>query len=234
MQTRRQLRVLVVDDDAPTRDLVEALLSDEGFAVECVADARTALTAIGQRRPDVVLLDIMMPETSGFDLMNEIRSRDDLPIIFLSARGGETDRVLGLRMGADDYVVKPFSGAELVARIYALMRRRDGTTTTAAASKRLRFGELTIDLGAREVAVSGVVIDTTAKEFDLLALLAASPRHVFTREQLLDQVWGSSTKWQDPSTVTEHVRRLRAKIGDDPRHPRYLQTVRGIGYRFEG
>ena len=234
MQTRRQLRVLVVDDDAPTRDLVEALLSDEGFAVECVADARTALTAIGERRPDVVLLDIMMPETSGFDLMNEIRSRDDLPIIFLSARGGETDRVLGLRMGADDYVVKPFSGAELVARIYALMRRRDGAAAAAQAPTRLQFGQLMINLDAREVAVNGVVIDTTAKEFDLLALLAGSPRRVFTREQLLDQVWGSSTKWQDPSTVTEHIRRLRTKIESDPRDPKFLQTVRGVGYRFEG
>jgi DNA-binding response OmpR family regulator len=232
VRTREQLRVLVVDDDAPTRDLVEALLSDEGFAVECVADARTALTAISDRRPDVVLLDIMMPEISGFDLMTEIRKRDNMPIIFLSARGGETDRVLGLRMGADDYVVKPFSGAELVARIYALMRRHEGTAPPA--TKRLRYGALTIDLAAREVAVDGAVIDTTAKEFDLLALLAESPRLVFTREQLLDQVWGSSTKWQDPSTVTEHIRRLRTKIEADTRKPRYLQTVRGVGYRFEG
>jgi DNA-binding response OmpR family regulator len=232
VRTRRQLHVLVVDDDAPTRDLLQALLTDEGFAVECTADARAALAAIGERRPDVVLLDIMMPEISGFDLMTEIRRRDDMPIIFLSARGGETDRVLGLRMGADDYVVKPFSGAELVARIYALMRRRDGAAP--AAQKRLRFGQLTIDLAAREVAVNGAVIETTAKEFDLLALLAASPRRVFTREQLLEQVWGSSTKWQDPSTVTEHVRRLRIKIEPDPSKPKLLQTVRGVGYRFEG
>jgi DNA-binding response OmpR family regulator len=222
----------VVDDDAPTRALVETLLTDEGFAVECVGDARTALIAVSDRRPDVVLLDIMMPEISGFDLMAEIRRRDNMPIIFLSARGGETDRVLGLRMGADDYVVKPFSGAELVARIYALMRRNEGSGPQP--TKRLRFGALTIDITAREVAVNGEVIDTTAKEFDLLALLAASPRRVFTREQLLDQVWGSSTKWQDPSTVTEHVRRLRAKIEAEPRHPKYVQTVRGVGYRFEG
>lgn len=232
VRTRRQLHVLVVDDDAPTRDLLEALLSDEGFAVESVADARSAMEAITHRKPDVVLLDIMMPDISGFDLMTEIRKKDDLPIIFLSARGGETDRVLGLRMGADDYVVKPFSGAELVARIYALMRRRGDSTP--APPTRLRYGALTVDLGAREVALDGAVVETTAKEFDLLALLAASPRRVFSREQLLDQVWGSSTKWQDPSTVTEHVRRLRIKIEKDPRKPRYLQTVRGIGYRFEG
>ncbi|HWA68079.1 MAG TPA: response regulator transcription factor [Mycobacteriales bacterium] len=232
MRTRRQLHVLVVDDDAPTRDLVEALLTDEGFAVECVADARGALTAISERRPDVVLLDIMMPEISGFDLMTEIRRRDNIPIIFLSARGGETDRVLGLRMGADDYVVKPFSGAELVARIYAVMRRQEGASP--APSKRLRYGALTIDIAAREVVVDGEVVETTAKEFDLLALLAGSPRRVFTREQLLDQVWGSSTRWQDPSTVTEHIRRLRTKIEADPRRPHYLQTVRGVGYRFEG
>lgn len=232
MRTRRQVHVLVVDDDAPTRDLVETLLNDEGFAVECVADARSALTSIGSRRPDVVLLDIMMPEVSGFDLMAEIRRRDDIPIIFLSARGGETDRVLGLRMGADDYVVKPFSGAELVARIYAVMRRQDGSARPTPT--RLRYGRLTIDLAAREVAVDGTVIETTAKEFDLLALLAGTPRRVFTREQLLDQVWGSSSKWQDPSTVTEHVRRLRSKIESDPRKPRFLQTVRGVGYRFEG
>lgn len=226
------MHVLVVDDDAPTRDLVETLLVDEGFVVECVADARSALTAISERRPDVVLLDIMMPEVSGFDLMTEIRRRDNMPIIFLSARGGETDRVLGLRMGADDYVVKPFSGAELVARIYALMRRHDGAAP--APSKRLRYGALTIDVAAREVAVGGEVVDTTAKEFDLLVLLAESPRRVFTREQMLAQVWGSSTRWQDPSTVTEHIRRLRTKIEADPRKPRYLQTVRGVGYRFEG
>src|ERR1700759_4770201 len=135
MRPRRQLHVLVVDDDAPTRDLVEALLTDEGFAVECVADARTALTAISVRRPDVVLLDIMMPEISGFDLMTEIRRRDNMPIIFLSARGGETDRVLGLRMGADDYVVKPFSGAELVARIYSVLRRSRATAAHAGSRR---------------------------------------------------------------------------------------------------
>ncbi|HWC34359.1 MAG TPA: response regulator transcription factor [Mycobacteriales bacterium] len=232
MRTRRQLHVLVVDDDAAIRDLLEALLRDEGFVVEAAGDPRSALDAIANRKPDVILLDIMMPEMSGFDLMTEIRRSSDVPIIFLSARSGETDRVLGLRMGADDYVVKPFSGAELVARIYALMRRRGDGAATAPA--RLRFGPLTVDLGAREVSLNGAVIDTTAKEFDLLALLAASPRRVFSREQLLDRVWGSSSKWQDPSTVTEHVRRLRTKIESDPRNPRFLQTVRGVGYRFEG
>jgi DNA-binding response OmpR family regulator len=225
--------VLVVDDDAPTRDLLETLLTDEGFRIDCAADAASALAMLAERKPDVILLDIMMPEMSGFDLMTEIRGRENLPIIFLSARGGETDRVLGLRMGADDYIVKPFSGAELVARIYALVRRRD-RPAAHTPHQRLRYGALTVDLGAREVALDGAVIDTTAKEFDLLALLAASPRRVFSREQLLDQVWGSSTKWQDPSTVTEHVRRLRLKIETDPQRPRFLLTVRGVGYRFEG
>ena len=233
MRARRPLHVLVVDDDAPTRDLLDNLLTDEGFEVDCAGDAATALQLLSDRKPDVVLLDIMMPEMSGFDLMTEMRGRENLPIIFVSARGGETDRVLGLRMGADDYIVKPFSGAELVARIYALMRRRDRSTATTP-QRRLRYGSLTIDLGAREVAVDGAVIETTAKEFDLLALLASSPRRVFSREQLLDQVWGSSTKWQEPSTVTEHVRRLRQKIEADPTKPKYLQTVRGVGYRFEG
>jgi DNA-binding response OmpR family regulator len=136
-------------------------------------------------------------------------------------------------MGADDYIVKPFSGAELVARIYALIRRNN-RSEAPEPPKRFRYGKLTLDVGAREVALDGVVVDTTAKEFDLLALLAASPRRVFSREQLLEQVWGSSTRWQDPSTVTEHVRRLRLKIEADPSRPRYLQTVRGVGYRFEG
>jgi DNA-binding response OmpR family regulator len=230
VRARRPLHVLVVDDDAPTRDLLENLLSDEGFVVDCAASAAVALSTLAKRKPDVILLDIMMPEMSGFDLMTEIRSRENLPIIFLSARGGETDRVLGLRMGADDYIVKPFSGAELVARIYALMRRHDGTTPSTP--QRLRYGQLTIDLAAREVAIGGTVIDTTAKEFDLLALLAATPRQVFTREQLLEQVWG--TRWQDPSTITEHIRRLRQKLEADPHRPQFLQTVRGVGYRFEG
>jgi DNA-binding response OmpR family regulator len=233
MRSRRPLHVLVVDDDAPTRDLLENLLADEGFGVDCAADAATALKLLSEHKPDVVLLDIMMPEISGFDLMSEMRSRENLPIIFVSARGGETDRVLGLRMGADDYIVKPFSGAELVARIYALVRR-GGRSAAPEPPKRLHYGRLTLDLGAREVALGGEVIDTTAKEFDLLALLAASPRRVFSRAQLLEQVWGSSTKWQDPSTVTEHIRRLRLKIEADPSRPKYLHTVRGVGYRFEG
>jgi DNA-binding response OmpR family regulator len=167
---------------------------------------------------------------SGLDLMSEIRKHSEVPIIFVTGKGGETDRVLGLRLGADDYVVKPFSSAELVARIHSVLRRAHREPT---GEQRLEFDELVVDLQTREVLVRGDVIDTTAKEFDLLVFLAQAPRRVFSREQILKTVWDSSTNWQDAATVTEHVRRLRKKIEKNPDEPRWLRTVRGVGYRFE-
>jgi DNA-binding response OmpR family regulator len=227
---KRETRVLVVDDDPDVRALLTDLLSDEGFRVEAVGAPEAALNQLRARPMDVVLLDVTMPTMTGLDLMGEIRKHSDVPIIFVSAKDGETDRVLGLRMGADDYVVKPFSGPELVARIHSVLRR---TQREVPGQPQMEFGALTIDMQTREIAVDGTVVDTTAKEFDLLVFLAREPRHVFSREQILKHVWESSTNWQDAATVTEHVRRLRKKIEANPDEPRWLRTVRGVGYRFE-
>jgi two-component system phosphate regulon response regulator PhoB len=227
---RRETRVLVVDDDADVRTLISDLLGDEGFKVETADTAELALNRLRERPHDVVLLDISMPSMSGLDLMTEIRKNNDVPIIFVTGKGGEMDRVLGLRLGADDYVVKPFSGPELVARIHSVLRRSHREPTGAQV---MEFGELSIDMQTREVVVKGDVIETTAKEFDLLVFLAQAPRHVFSREQILKNVWDSSANWQDAATVTEHVRRLRKKIEANPDEPRWLKTVRGVGYRFE-
>jgi two-component system, OmpR family, phosphate regulon response regulator PhoB len=227
---RRETRVLVVDDDPDVRTLITDLLGDEGFNCESAGTADEALAALREHPADVVLLDVTMPSMSGLDLMSEIRKHSEVPIIFVTGKGGETDRVLGLRMGADDYVVKPFSSAELVARIHSVLRRAHREPT---GEQRLEFAELAIDLQTREVMLRGDVVDTTAKEFDLLVFLAQAPRRVFSREQILKSVWDSSTNWQDAATVTEHIRRLRKKIEQDPDEPRWLRTVRGVGYRFE-
>src|SRR4051794_9922761 len=210
--------------------LIMDLLGDEGFKCDAVDSPDAALSALRDHPADVVLLDVSMPAMSGLDLMGEIRKHSEVPIIFVTGKGGETDRVLGLRLGADDYVVKPFSGPELVARIHSVLRR---SQRQPVAGERLEFDALTIDLQTREVTVDGSVVDTTAKEFDLLVFLAQAPRHVFSREQILKNVWDSSTNWQDAATVTEHVRRLRKKIEANPDEPRWLRTVRGVGYRFE-
>lgn len=222
-------RILVVDDDPPTRTLLVRFLEVEGFAVEEAADGHQALELAARSRPDLVVLDITLPAVDGLDVLSSLRRRGETPVILLSGRAAEADRLLGLRLGADDYVVKPFSPPELAARIRSVLRR----SAPAGSSQQLEFGELAIDLAAREVRVGDRPVDTTAKEFDLLAFLASSPRQVFTRGQLLEQVWGSSENWQDPGTVTEHMSRLRKKIEPRPGQPRWLRTVRGVGYRFE-
>jgi DNA-binding response OmpR family regulator len=227
---RRETRILVVDDDPDVRMMITDLLADEGFKAEAADSADAALTRLREHPADVVLLDVTMPSMSGLDLMTEIRKHSEVPIIFVTGKGGETDKVLGLRMGADDYVTKPFSAAELVARIHSVLRRSHREPT---GEQRLEFGELSIDLQTREVVLKGDVVDTTAKEFDLLVFLAQAPRRVFSREQILKNVWDSSGNWQDAATVTEHVRRLRKKIEVNPDEPRWLRTVRGVGYRFE-
>jgi two-component system, OmpR family, phosphate regulon response regulator PhoB len=222
-------RVLVVDDDRPTRTLLARFLEVEGFAVDEAADGHQALELAAGARPDLVVLDISMPAPDGLDVLTTLRRQGDIPVILLSARGAEADRLLGLKLGADDYVVKPFSAPELAARIRSVLRR----SVPAGPSRRLEFGDLVVDLAAREVRVGERKVETTAREFDLLAFLATSPRQVFTRGQLLAHVWGSSQDWQDPDTVTEHVSRLRKKIEERPDRPRWLCTVRGVGYRFE-
>ena len=221
--------VLVVDDDADIRMLVSMYLTIEGFHAEEAGDATEALNAIRRRRPDMVLLDVMMPGRDGLDLLAELRRAGDIPVIMVTARGEEADRVMGLRLGADDYIVKPFSPAELVARITTVLRRKGATTHP----DKLEFDGLSLDIESRKVTVRGRQVPTTSKEFDLLAFLAASPSHVFTRGELLDKVWGSSAEWQDPGTVTEHVRRVRLLIEEDPAHPQRIRTVRGVGYSFE-
>jgi DNA-binding response OmpR family regulator len=226
--------VLVVDDEPMLRNLLCRLLRMEGYEVIEAEDGQKALALVDREKPDLVLLDVMMPARDGLDVLGDLRRTSDVPVIMVSAMAAEADRVIGLKLGADDYVTKPFSAAELSARIESVLRRaavRGGPPPPPAT--RLTFDGLAIDLGTREVTVAGETMEMTAKEFDLLAFLAASPRQVFSRDQLLNQVWGSSSQWQSDATVTEHVRRLRRKIEDDPDNPRWITTVRGVGYRFE-
>ncbi len=229
-------RVLVVDDMADTRRLVATALIREGFEVAQAENGHVALAMVDDQRPDLVLLDINMPGISGLDVMTQLRVRHGIPVILLTGRDEENDRVVGLELGADDYIVKPFYVKELAARARAALRRAKAVAPAAAPAaappQRLEFGPLVIHLAEREVHLGGALIETTPKEFDLLAYLAGSPRTVFSRQQLLDAVWGSSTEWQDPATVTEHVRRLRRKIETDVENPTWLLTVRGVGYRF--
>jgi two-component system phosphate regulon response regulator PhoB len=224
--------VLVVDDEPMLRNLLSRLLRMEGYEVIEAEDGQTALDLVARQKPDLVLLDVMLPARDGLDVLGDLRRTSDVPVILVSALAEEADRVLGLKMGADDYVTKPFSAAELSARIESVLRRAVMRRAPEAANLR-SFDGLVIDLGTREVRVAGEKAEMTAKEFDLLAYLAASPRQVFSREQLLQQVWGSSSNWQSDATVTEHVRRLRRKIEEDPDNPRWITTVRGVGYRFE-
>lgn len=224
-----QSRVLVVDDEPMVLEVVTKYLERDGFQVATASSGLEAIASIESMRPDLVVLDVMLPEVDGFDILGRIRRKSDMPVILLTARTEETDRVLGLELGADDYVVKPFSPRELAARVRSVLRRVQPRRGGAV----LEFGELTIDGVTREVNLSGSVIPTTPKEFDLLAFLAGSPRQVFSRNQLLEQVWDSSADFQDPSTVTVHVRRLRQKLETDAENPRWLHTVWGVGYRFE-
>lgn len=223
------VRVLVVDDEPMVCEVVTAYLERDGFDVTQAADGRSALEALRSERPDLVVLDVMLPEVDGFSVLSQLRRTSDVPVILLTARTEEPDRILGFELGADDYVLKPFSPRELAARVRSVLRR----SMPAASAPRLDFDGLTIDGATREVTCDGSTVELTPKEFDLLAYLAASPRQVFSRAQLLEQVWDSSADYQDPSTVTVHVRRLRKKIEIDPETPRWIHTVWGVGYRFE-
>ena len=225
--------VLVVDDEPMLRNLLSHLLHLEGYKVLEAEDGLTALDVVATEKPDLVLLDVMLPARNGLDVLGDLRRTSDIPVILVSARAEEGDRVAGLRLGADDYVTKPFSAAELSARVESLLRRSVMRRPPAMSDGRLTFEGLAIDLRTREVRVGGAKVEMTAKEFDLLAYLAGEPREVFSRDQLLQQVWGSSSNWQSDATVTEHVRRLRRKIEVDPDNPRWITTVRGVGYRFE-
>ncbi|MGH9186435.1 MAG: response regulator transcription factor [Acidimicrobiales bacterium] len=225
MTTRR---ILVVDDDPVTRRLVNLALGPEGHDVTEVGDAETAVTLLADARPDLLVLDVNLPGMSGFELLSRLPPAFDVPVIVLTGREEESDRVLGLDLGAVDYVVKPFLPREFAARVRAVLRRQPGADTRS-----FDFGDLVIGVEEREVTLRDQAVDLTPREFDVLVYLAGRPRRVVSRRELLEEVWRSKEEWQDPATVTEHVRRLRRKLEDDPARPRWLQTVRGVGYRFE-
>ncbi len=224
--------ILVVDDEPTIVEVVELYLRREGFEVVTAADGPSALRQIEQRRPDLVVLDLMLPGLGGLEIAQRLRAQGRLPIIMLTARGEEADRVVGLELGADDYVVKPFSPRELVARVKAVLRRAQPDAAASAPATVLAHGPLRLDTAARTATLGGRPLSLTAREFDLLAFLMRHPGQVFTREQLLDNVWGY-TFASDMSTVTVHIRRLREKIEADPSNPTMLTTVWGVGYRLE-
>jgi DNA-binding response OmpR family regulator len=221
--------VLVVDDEPIVRDVVVRYLQRDGFDTLEAADGDSARRLIEAGEPELVVLDVMLPGTDGLELCRWIRGRSDLPVIMLTARGEEADRIVGLELGADDYVTKPFSPRELATRVRTVLRRTGGPV---ARAERLAFDDVVLDGASREVTRAGRLLTLTAREFDLLWFLASHPRHVFSRDQLMDRVWGYSAAL-DTGTVTVHIRRLREKIERDPSRPVHLQTVWGIGYRFD-
>lgn len=225
------IKILVVEDEPSIREVVALYLERAGFIAACVEDGNAALAVIEKDPPDLVILDLMLPGIDGMTLTQYLRERGDTPIIMLTARRDEADRIAGLEMGADDYVVKPFSPQELVSRVRAVLRRTHGASLQAG-TKPVEFDDLQIDPSTRVVQVNGKEVELTAKEFDLLHYLASHPKQVFNRDQLLDRVWGM-VEYIDPSTVTVHVRRLREKIENDPSEPIWIQTVWGVGYKFE-
>ena len=220
--------VLVVDDEPIVRDVVVRYLQRDGFETLVAGDGDTARALIEETPPQLVVLDVMLPGIDGLALCRWIRARGDLPVIILTARGEEADRIVGLELGADDYVTKPFSPRELAVRVQTVLRRAQPPASTAEP---LSFDGLSIDPGTREVMRNGDPLRLTAKEFDLLFFLASNPRQVFSRDQLMGRVWGYESA-VDTGTVTVHVRRLRAKIERDPSAPEHLETVWGVGYRF--
>ncbi len=223
-------RILLVDDDPTVRSVVAGYLQRAGMHVDAVGDGRAAAQRLDEGGYDLAVLDVMLPGMDGLSLLRRLRDAgDETPVILLTARGEEVDRVGGIELGADDYVVKPFSPRELVARARMVLRR----VGPPVAREPLVFGDLVIDPGERRVTVAGDEIELTRLEFDLLLFLASSPRQVFSRADLLRHVWDSSPEWQDPSTVTVHVRRLRTKLEPSPEDPRWVVTARGAGYRFE-
>lgn len=224
-------RVLVVDDERMVTEVIERYLAREGYDVRLATDGNTALRVGLEWSPDLVVLDLMLPGIDGMEVCRRLRAATPVPIIMLTARGEETDRVVGLELGADDYVVKPFSPRELVARVKAVLRR-SSASPPPSSSATLRFNGVSINQQTRVVAVDGNEVNLTAKEFDLLAFLATHAGEVFTRDQLMDKVW-DYTYAGSSGTVTVHIRRLREKIEADPFKPRYVKTVWGVGYKFE-
>ncbi len=224
--------ILIVEDEPSIAEVVALYLQRAGFQTLHAADGLTARAILEKQTPDLGIIDIMLPELDGLSLTRWLRDRSNMPIILLTARRAESDRIAGLEMGADDYVVKPFSPQELVSRVRAVLRRAGREQYEPQSAQKLVFGDLVIDPPGRLVTLAGQEVPLTAREFDMLLLLANHPRQVFTRDQLLERVWGASD-YIDPGTVTVHVRRVRVKIERDPSSPQHLLTVWGVGYKFE-
>ncbi len=222
--------VLLVEDDETVSEVVERYLEREGFRVEVVSDGTDAVGRFDED-VDLIVLDIMLPGMDGLEVCRRLRTSSAVPIIMLTALGEESDRIMGLELGADDYLAKPFSPRELTARVKSVLRRAKGTLAPQIAQGELKAGAITLNLDAHEVTVEGHPTVLTSREFELLAWLMTHPKRVFTREELLERVWGYS--YGDKSTVTVHVRRLREKIEADPAEPRHVATVWGLGYRFD-
>jgi two-component system response regulator ResD len=220
--------VLVVDDEPTIREIVVGYLQRDGYRTLEAADGDRAREILESDPPNLVVLDVMLPGTDGLELCRWIRARSKLPVVMLTARGEESDRIVGLELGADDYVTKPFSPRELAARVRSVLRR---TEPAGTEDDELTFEGLVLDAGSREVTKAGRAVRLTAKEFDLVWFLASHPRRVFSRDDLMRRIWGYSAAL-DTGTLTVHVRRLREKLEDDPSRPRHLETVWGIGYRF--
>jgi DNA-binding response OmpR family regulator len=242
-------RIVVVDDDPTVADVVQRYLVRDGHTVECVHDGHAALRVIAESRPDLVILDLMLPGIGGLEVCRRLREQWAIPVVMLTALGEETDRLAGFEFGADDYVTKPFSPRELAMRVRSVLRRARGVaqagqpgaprepqpgqelSRTTAGQPVITDRDVMVDLGAHEVRVGGRLIQLTSREFDLLVFLLRNPRQAFTREQLLNEVWGWT--FGDTSTVTVHVRRLREKLEEDPTLPRRIVTVWSVGYRYE-
>jgi DNA-binding response OmpR family regulator len=231
MEAQLDIQILVIEDEASVGEVVQLYLRRAGYGVSLVKDGKKALELLEGSLPGLVILDLMLPGADGWEILRTLRARSDVPVIMLTARKEEIDRIAGLELGADDYVVKPFSPQEIVSRVRAVLRRTN-PKTEAESEQSLVFEDLCIDPRTRLVTVHGEEKGLTAKEFDLLFLLAQHPRQVFTRDHLLERIWGASD-YIDPGTVTVHIRRLREKIEPNPAEPHHLLTVWGVGYRFE-
>ena len=225
-------QVLIVDDEAGIARLVSMYLEREGFSTITAKTGAEALDMVVSRQPSLVVLDIMLPDIDGREVCREIRRSSDVPIIMLTAREGDEDKIVGLELGADDYVTKPFVPRELVARVKAILRRANAVPSSETSQALIDFGALSIDMDKREVRLDGEVISLRAKEYELLVELARRPGVVFSRERLLQDVWGYDF-FGDSGTIDVHVRRLRAKLNDDSQNPRFIETVWGVGYRLK-
>lgn len=230
MHANARGRILVVDDDATVTEILSRYLTRDGYKVDSVGSGRLALERAKSHPPDLILLDLMLPDISGLDVCRRVRRITPAPIIMLTARGEEDERIFGLKIGADDYVVKPFSPREVAARVGSVLRRSEHQNGSKSTASRVVAGSIEIDLHARSVCVAGEPVTLTAREFDLLSFLAQNPDRVFRRADLLEHVWGYTVG--DAATVTVHIRRLRGKIEADPSQPVHIETVWGIGYRF--